>query len=137
MDLSTSDPLWDLTVFASLLDRQSPSLPRVGIHTRQERGRCSVRPPNRHMRMQRRYSMIERDITNHPDHFVLTVDENLLVHFSLGIEQPQRCSTQGSDSCEMGTGNLILLGKLYEAGQSLVSLVEDHSIVFCSFPRVQ
>src|SRR6202035_4792249 len=46
MDLSTSDPLRDLTVFASLLDRQSPSLPKLGIHTRQERGRRALfRPP--------------------------------------------------------------------------------------------
>jgi hypothetical protein len=68
------------------------------------------------MHMQRRLSTIERDITAHPDHFVLTVDENLLVHVSLGIEKSQPCSTQGSDSGEMGTGNLILPGKFYEAG---------------------
>src|SRR5260370_38006447 len=50
MDLSTSNPLQDLTVFASLLDRQSPSLPKLGIHTQQERGqralfRPAPRPP--------------------------------------------------------------------------------------------
>src|SRR6266404_2142020 len=46
MDQSTSDQLRDLTAFASLLDRQSPSLPKLGIHTRQERGRRALlRPP--------------------------------------------------------------------------------------------
>src|SRR4051812_27299687 len=45
MDQSTSDQLRDLTVFASLVDRQSPSLPKLGIHTRQERGRRALFRP--------------------------------------------------------------------------------------------
>jgi hypothetical protein len=33
-------------------------------------------------------SLIERDVATHPNHFVLTVDGNLLVHFALWIEPP-------------------------------------------------
>jgi hypothetical protein len=66
------------------------------------------------MRMHHGLSAIERDITNHPNHFVLTFDGKLLIDFALGIETPQRCSTHCSDGGEMSTSNLILFGKLYQ-----------------------
>jgi hypothetical protein len=65
-----------------------------------------------HMRMDYGLSLIERDITDHPNHFVLTIDGNLLIHFASGIEPPQRCSIHSTDSGEMSTRNLIVLGKL-------------------------
>ena len=78
-------------------------------------------------------SLIERDIAAHPNHFVLTDDGNLLVHFALGIEPSQRRSIQCSDSGEMSTRNVILVRKLQQPGKSLVSLVEDDSILFRRF----
>src|ERR1700690_899578 len=98
---------------------------------------CAVRTAHYHVRMDYGLSLIERDITAHPNHFVLADDGNLLVHFALGIEPPQGCSIQCSNSGEMSTRNLILLRKLQQAGESLVSLVEDDRISFCRLSRVQ
>src|SRR6266849_6980991 len=87
--------------------------------------------------MDYRLSLIERDVTAHPNHFVLTVDRNLLVHFALRIEPSQRCSIHRSDSGEMRTSNVILLRKLQQSGKSLVSLVEDDRILFGRFSIVE
>src|SRR5438552_12315057 len=57
---------------------------------------CSVWCPHHHVRMDYGLSLIERDVTAHPNHFVLTLDGNLLVHFSLRIKPSQRCSTYRS-----------------------------------------
>ena len=73
---------------------------------------CSIRVSYYHVRMDYGLSLIERDIAAHPKHFVLTNNGNFLVHFAPGIEPPQRCSIQCSDSGEMSTRNLILLRKL-------------------------
>src|SRR6478609_10214584 len=82
-------------------------------------------------------SLIERDIAAHADHFVLTVDRNLLVHFALRIKPSQCSSIQRSNGGEMGAGNVILLRKLQQSGKRLVSLVEDDRILFCWSSRVQ
>jgi len=50
--------------------------------------RCSVWTPHDHVSMDNGLSLIERDVATHPNHFVLTVDGNLLVHFALWIEPP-------------------------------------------------
>src|SRR5260221_4821942 len=99
--------------------------------------RCPVWIPDQHVRMDYRLSLIERDIAAHPNHFVLTVDGNLFVHFALWIEPPQRCSIESSDRGEMGARNAILLGKLQQAGISLVSLVEDDRVLFCGLSGIQ
>src|SRR6201987_2420417 len=99
--------------------------------------RCSVWAPHYHVSMDHGLSFIERDITAHPNHFVLTFDGNLPVHFALGIE-PRHCSSiYCSNSGEMRTRNVILLSKPQQSGKSLVSLVEDHRILFRRFSRVQ
>src|SRR5271170_732308 len=97
---------------------------------------CSVGPSHHHVRVDYWPSLIERDIATHPDHFVLTVDGDLLVHFALRIEPPQCGSIHRSNSGEMRTRNVILLSKLQQSGKSLVSLVEDNGILFRRFPRV-
>ena len=100
----------------------------------------AVRPvgcPYHHMRMDYGLSLIERDVTTHPNHFVLTMDGNFLVHFALGIKPSQRRSTQRSNSGEMRTRYVILLCKLQQSGKSLVSLVENHRILLRRFSRVQ
>src|SRR6266480_5100817 len=89
------------------------------------------------MRMDDRFSLIESDVTAHPNHFVLTVDRNFLVHFALRIKPTQRCSIDRSNGGEMGTGNVILLRKLQQSGKRLVSLVEDNGVLFRWFSRVQ
>src|ERR1700730_1016075 len=99
--------------------------------------RRSVWTPQHHVRMDYGFSMIERDISAHPNQFVLAADGYLLVHFALGIEPPKRCSIHRSNSGEMRTPNLILLGKLQQSGKSLVSLVEDDHILFRRFARIQ
>jgi hypothetical protein len=81
--------------------------------------------------------LIECDIAAHPDHFVLTVDRNLPVHFALGIEPSQRRSVQCPYSREMRTRNVILVSKLQQSGKSLVSLVEDDRILFRRFSTVE
>src|SRR5271169_6204661 len=99
--------------------------------------RCSVWPPNQHVSMDDRLSLIECDIAAHPNHFVLTDDGNLLVHFALRIEPPQRCSTQCPDCGEMSTRNLILFRKLQQSAKSLVSLIENDCILLRRFSWVQ
>ncbi len=99
--------------------------------------RCSVWIPHHHVGMDYGLSLIERDITTHPNHFVLTIDGNLLVHFAPGIKPSQRRSTQRSNGGEMRTRNVILLRKRQQSGKSLVSLVEDNRILFRPFSRVQ
>src|SRR5260370_30739243 len=42
--------------------------------------RGSVLTPHHHMRMDYRLSLIERDVTTHSDHFILTLHADLLVH---------------------------------------------------------
>jgi hypothetical protein len=42
------------------------------MHTRQERGRHVLFHLGRHMRMHCGLSLMERDITDHPNHFVLS-----------------------------------------------------------------
>src|SRR5439155_21629960 len=98
---------------------------------------CSVWCPHHHVRMDQGLCLIERDVTAHPNHFVLTLDGNFLVHFSLRIEPPQRCSIDRANSGEMRTRNVILLCKLQQSGKSLVSLVEDNRILFRRFSIVQ
>src|SRR5207237_1785625 len=96
--------------------------------------RCSVRRPHHHVGMDYGLSLIERDVTAHPNHFVLTLDGNLLVDFALWIKPSQRCAIQRSNSGEMGAGNVILLRKLQQSGKSLLSLAEDNRILFLRFP---
>src|SRR5207302_9118323 len=90
-----------------------------------------------HVGMDNRLSLIERDVTAHPNHLVLTVDRNLLIHFALRIKPAQRCSIHRSDGGEMRAGNVILLRKLEQSGKRLVSLVEDNGVLFRWFSRVQ
>jgi hypothetical protein len=66
-------------------------------------------------------SLVESDITAHSNHFMLTVDGDLLVHFTPRIEPPQRCSVHCPDSGEMSAGDFVLLRKLQKSGKSLVS----------------
>src|ERR1700722_12080876 len=73
---------------------------------------CSIGVSNYHVRMDHGLSLIERDIAAHPNHFVLAVDGNLLVHLALGIEPSQRSSIKCSNSGEMSARNLIFLRKL-------------------------
>jgi hypothetical protein len=71
--------------------------------------------------------MIERDITTHPDHFVLNVDESLLVHFSLGSKNPNVAPLKAPISGEMGTGNLITKHYaviFYQGDEALSGLIE-------------
>src|SRR5437879_8459941 len=82
-------------------------------------------------------SLIERDVAAHPNHFVLTVDRNLLVHFALRIKPSQRSAIQRSDSGEMRTDDVIVLRELQQSGKSLVSLVEDNRILFGRFSIVE
>src|SRR5258705_3462107 len=84
--------------------------------------RRSVWIPHHHVRMDYRLSLKKCYVTAHPDHFVLTVDGNLLVHFALGIEPSQRRSVQRSNSSEMRTRYVVLVRKLQQSGKSLVSL---------------
>src|SRR5277367_1367312 len=99
--------------------------------------RCSVWSSQHHVRMDYGLSLIERDITAHPNRFLLTADGNLLVHFALRIEPPQRGSIHRSNSGEMRARNVILLGKLRQSGKGLVSLVEDDLVLFGRLFRVQ
>src|SRR5713226_5822932 len=86
-----------------------------------------------HVRMDYRLSLIECNVTAHPDHFALTLDGNLLVHFPLGIEPRQRCSIHGSNRGKVCTRNVILLRKLLQSGKSLVALVKDDRILLRLF----
>src|ERR1700742_2833351 len=90
----------------------------------------SVWAPHHHMRVNNMLSLIERDIAAHSNHFVLAHDRNLFVHLALGIEPSQRRSVHCSNSGEMSTCNVILLCKLQQSGKSLVSLIEDHRVLF-------
>ena len=99
--------------------------------------RRSVWTPQHHVRMDYGFSTIERDISAHPNQFVLAVHGNLLVHFSLWIKPSERCSIYRSNSGEMRTRNVILVRKLQQSGKSLVSLVEDNRILFRRLSRVQ
>src|SRR5882762_2277092 len=87
--------------------------------------------------MDYRLSLIKRGVAAHSDRFDLTLDGDLLVHLALRIEPPQCCSIQRSNSVEMRTANVILLGKIQQSGESLVSLVKDDGILFRRFSRVQ
>src|ERR1700745_1892599 len=78
--------------------------------------RGSIWPSHQHVGMDHGPSLVERDIATHTDHFVLTIDGNLLVHFALGIEPSHRCSIQRSDSGEMRTRDVIFLSKLVQPG---------------------
>src|SRR4029077_11343464 len=91
--------------------------------------RGSVRIPHHHMRMDYRLSLIERDVTAHADHFMLTLDGNLLVHFALGIKPRQRCTVHSSNGGEVCTRNVILLSKFLQSRKGLVSLAEDDRIL--------
>src|SRR4029077_12321680 len=82
-------------------------------------------------------SLIDSDVSAHPNYFVLTLDRNLLVHFALRIKPSQRCSIQRSNGGEMGAGNVVLLRKLQQSGKRLVALVEDNGVLFRLFSRVQ
>src|SRR5258705_13977050 len=82
-------------------------------------------------------SLIESDVSAHPNYFVLTLDRNLLVHFALRIKPSQRCSIHRSNGGEMGTRNVILLRKLQHSGKRLVSVVEDNRILFRRFSQVE
>src|SRR5262249_49326378 len=93
--------------------------------------RGSVWIPYDHVRMYYRLPLIERDVTAHPDHFMLTLNGNLLVHFSLAIEPRQRCTVHSSDSDEMCARNVILLREFLQSGKGLVSMVEDDRILLC------
>src|ERR1039458_5118444 len=120
------------------IDRHHHFQRRGCVHSKNvASARCSVRTAHHHVRMDYGLSLIERDITTHPNHFVLTDDGNLLVHFALRVEPSHRCSIQCSDSGEMSTRYLILLRKLQQSGKSLVSLIEDDRILFRWFSRVQ
>src|SRR2546422_3851065 len=89
------------------------------------------------MRMDHRLSLIEGDVTAHPNHFELTGNGNFLVHFALGVKPSQRCAIQRSNCGEMGARNVMLLRKLEQPGKSLTSLVEDNRIMPCRFSRVE
>src|SRR5208337_4582141 len=82
-------------------------------------------------------SLIERDVADHRNHFDLTVDGNLLVHFALWIKPRQGCPIQRSNSGEMRTRNVILLRKVQQSGKSLVSLGEDDRIFTRMFSMAQ
>src|SRR5207302_11411378 len=99
--------------------------------------RCSIGCSYYHVGMHYRLSLIESDVTAHPNHFVLTLNGNLLVHFTLRIKPTQRCSIHRSNGGEMRAGNVILLRKLEQPGKRLVSLVEDNGVLFRWFSRVQ
>src|SRR5580700_3330436 len=99
--------------------------------------RRSIWPSHHHVGVYDGPSLIQRDIATHPDHFVLTSDGNLLVHFALRIKPSQGRATQCSDSGEMRARDVILLSKLLQPGKSLVSLVENHRILFRRFSRIQ
>src|ERR1700739_1687513 len=90
-----------------------------------------------HVSMDYGLSLIERDVAAHPNHFMLTFDGNLLVHFALGIEPRHGRSIDCSYRGEMRTRNVILLSKLQQSGKSLVSLVEDDRILFRRFFSAQ
>src|SRR6266705_4221228 len=87
--------------------------------------------------MHDRLSLIERDVAAHPNHFVLTVDRNLLVHFALRIKPSQRRSVHRSNSGEIGTGNVVLPRKLQQSEKRLISLVKDNSRLLRRFSRDQ
>src|ERR1700693_6212944 len=99
--------------------------------------RCSVWAADKHVSMNYGLSLIERDVAAHPNHFVLTIDGNLLVHLALRIEPAHGGAVHRSDSGEVRAGNVVLLRKLQESGKSFVSLVEDDRILFGRFSRVQ
>ena len=117
LDQSTSGPLPDQAAFCMVIGSTVTITSSVGDTIRSENmagARCSVWIPHHHVRMDHGLTLKERDIAAHPNHFVLTDDGNLLVHFALGIEPPQGCSIQCSDSGEMSTRNLILLSKIQQ-----------------------
>src|SRR5438093_9292627 len=87
--------------------------------------------------MDYRLSLIERDVTAHSNHFVLTVDRNFLVRFAVRIKPSQRCPIYRANGGEMRAGNVILLRKLEHSGKRLVSLVENNGVLFRWFSRVQ
>jgi hypothetical protein len=95
--------------------------------------RCSVRTPHHHVGMDDGLSLIKRYVAAHPNHFVLVVDWNLLVHLALGIEPSQCCPLQRSDSSEVRTRNVIRFRKLQQSGERLVALVEDDRIMLRRF----
>src|SRR5580704_17825907 len=99
--------------------------------------RCSVRVSHYHVRVDDRFSLIECDVTAHPDHFVLADNRNFLVHLALRIKPRQSRSTYGPDGREVRAGNVILLGELQQPGEGLISLIEDDRILLGFFSRVQ
>src|SRR3984957_20904923 len=98
--------------------------------------RCSVWAADQHVCMNYGFPLIERDVAAHPNHFVLTVDGNFLVHFALGIEPAYSGGVHRSDTGEVRACNVVLLRKLQESGKSFVSLVEDDRILFGRFSGV-
>lgn len=89
------------------------------------------------MRVDCRLSLIERDVTAHAKHFVLTHGRDLPVHFALRIKPSQRRPIHRSNSGEMRARNVILLRELQQSGKSLVARVEDDLILFRWFLSAQ
>src|ERR1700704_375755 len=82
-------------------------------------------------------SLIKRNVTAHPNHFVLSKDGDLFIHFELGIKPRQCGSVHCPNSGEMRTSNVILLSEGLQSGKSLASLEKDHGILFDLFSRIQ
>src|SRR5216683_888592 len=99
--------------------------------------RCSICTRQHHVRVDDRFSLKERDVADHRNHFELTGNGNLLVHLAPGIKPPDCRSIHRSNSGEMRTGNVILLCKVLQSGKGLVSLTEDDRILLCLFSLAQ
>jgi len=97
----------------------------------------SIWKSHHHVGMNYWLSLIECDVTAHPDHFVLTLDGNLLVHFPLRIKPRKRSSIHSSNGGEVCTHNVILLGKLLQSGKGLVSLVKNDGILLRLFSTAE
>jgi hypothetical protein len=82
-------------------------------------------------------SLIERDIAAHPDHFVLAIDGDLLVHFALGIEPSQRRSIQRSDSGEATKQYAVIFYQGDEAFSGLLEFADKYHVTSAHFTRVK
>ncbi len=71
------------------VDRNNHFQRRRHVHVENMAGtRCAVWTPNHHVRIHHGISLIEGNIAAHRNHFVLTIDGNLLLHFALGTNHP-------------------------------------------------
>ena len=78
-------------------------------------------------------ALIECDVADQRNHLDLFIDLVLQVVLLLQVEIPDAGVAEGADRREMGGRDLVLLGKLRQRGDNLVSRIEDQTVPLFKF----